>query len=84
MLKDLKRYDVFFRENKRMKDKLIQYGMDFTQPFSISKISEPTTLKTLLKKVYSEDNYKYILKMYNGYCKYVNRKLRDERSKNDS
>lgn len=72
MLKDLKRYEVFFKENKAMKNKLAQYGMDFTQPFSISKISEPITLKTLLKKVYSEDNYKYILEMFGGRCKYVN------------
>lgn len=72
MLKDLKRYEVFFKENKSMKNKLIRYGMDFTQPFSISKITEPTTLKTLLKKEYSEDNYKYILKVYGASCKYVN------------
>lgn len=72
MLKDLKRYEVFFKEHECMKNKLIQYGMDFTQPFSISKISEPTTLKTLLKKVYSKDNYKYILKTFGATCKYVN------------
>lgn len=72
MLKDLKRYEVFFKEKKFIKDRLIQYGMDFTQPFSISEISEPTTLKALLKKEYSESNYKYILTMDNGKCKYVN------------